>query len=183
MNPMQQNNIPQPQQQQNTRLEHEKQERTEDRDITIREDQTVINNTIQVETVLTPEQTVERYNSVAHQLQQLGESYDAYTNKIRETLEGGEHEGVVALHVMMESEPQESRDQLPDDVVNSLTGEDLSAFQNLQEMASQRDQIEKTIENGLADLYDLYQVAEKMATEHGMELGKTPDELEEEIGF
>ena len=159
-------------------MPHESQE--QEREIQVREDKTVVITTI--DTVLTPEQTVNRYNTLAEQLLNIGKSIDAYRDKIEETLE--EHgETLGALHTLVDDHPQDYPETVPEgeESVGFLSNQDLQRYHNLQEMDSQVDKMHEQIDEGLKDLEDIYPAARKMADNHGFELEDKPDEVRKEI--
>ena len=178
MNPNQrqpQPGAPGPQQQENN---HKSQ--TQERKIEVREDDTIVYTN--VETVLTPEQTVERYNSLVTQLRQVNKSAEAYDNKVAETLD--EHSDVMSmLHTLVDDHPQDYSETMPvgEDAVDFISNQDLQRYHNIQEMSDQADQMRESIEESMDDLDQLWRAAKKMADRHGLELEDKPETVREEV--
>lgn len=167
-----------PQQRQENNYENQEQHRA---DIQIRDDKAVV--ITHVETTFTPEQTVQRYNQLVEQLRNMNKSIVAYEDKIAETLD--EHEKVGTFHTLMDSEPQDYPETVPEgeDAVDFFSNQDLQRYQSLKEMEKQIEKLEGQMEQGVEDLDDLYQAARKMGDRHDLEVEDKPDEVREEIGF
>lgn len=173
---MQQNN---PQPQQKRQPQHESQ--TQDREIHVREDKTIVKT--DVTTVLSPEQTVERYNNLVNQLRQIDQSIDAYENKIEEVLD--EHnDTMAALHTMIDDHPQDYPETVPEgeEAVDFFSNQDLQRYHNIQEMHTQLDNMKEQIQNGVDDLDEIHKAARKLADNHGFELEDKPSVVKEELG-
>lgn len=154
---------------------------TQESEFQIRDDQTIIKT--DVETVLSPEQTVRRYNRLVQQITQLNESVTAYSERIESELD--EHnlkQG--ALHTIFDDHPQSDEEDLPpsEDFVDFFSNEDLERYLNIQEMHSQIEKAQEQIQNGLEDADGLHNAARTMADRHGFELEMAPQEVRNEIG-
>jgi len=172
----------QPNKQQPRQKKHAKHEsQTQDREIHVKEDKTIVKTDIT--TVLTPKQTVERYNNLVKQLKQISQSIDAYQDKIEEVLD--EHnETMAALHTMIDDHPQDYPETVPEaeESVDFFTNQDLQRYHNIQEMRTQLDKMNEQIQSGVDDLDNIHKAARKMADNHGFELEDKPSIVKEEIG-
>lgn len=151
------------------RQQMDKMGQTQERDVNIQEDKVVVRT--DVNTVLSPEQIVQRYNKIVNQVQQTDKSVKAYDDKADEVLEEYNEEMAI-LHTIVDDHQQDDPDNLPpkDKLVNKLSSIDLQRYNNLQELQGQTDQMIEKIGNGIGDIEDLHQAAKVMADRHGLEL-------------
>jgi len=149
--------------------EMDKMGQTQERDVNIQEDKVVVHT--DVNTVLSPEQIVNRYNKIVNQVEQTDKSVEAYDGKLDEVLEEYNEEMAI-LHTIVDDHKQDSVDNLPpkEELVNRLSSIDLQRYNNLQELKSQTDDMIEKIGNGFGDLEDLHQAAKVMADRHSLEL-------------
>lgn len=178
-NPLQNQGPQQPRQNPNQEPEYESQ--SQERSLAIRDDKVIVET--DAETVLTPEQTVQRYNNLATQLIQIQKSIDAYTEKIESELDEHNFE-LTLLHVLVDEHSQSMEDFDPnlDELENSLSSVDIDRFNKIQEMHSQIEDMKENVEDGLEDVDELYPYARKMADNHDLEVEYQPEEIYEELG-
>lgn len=142
---------------------------SQERNIRIQDDKVVVNT--DVNTVLSPEHVVQRYNKLVNQIQQTDKTVEAYDNKAEEVLEEYNTE-MGMLHTIVDDHPQDDPDNLPsnENMVNMLSSIDIQRFNNLQEIKSQTDDMIEKIGNAMDDLEDLHKAAVTMSDRHGLEL-------------
>jgi len=154
--------------------------KTTSRDIKVRDDKTILENV--TETELTPEQTVERYETVVKHARQLGESISTMKDKMAEVVDEFEEE-LGILHTILDDEPQEHLEKLEDEekLVDSISAQDIQRLHSLREMKKRVEQMSDNLENCIDDAGILYPAAKKMSDRHGFSVDTSVEELVEEI--